>query len=133
MTLPEVTEQTSFRYLPWTHNTGRIFEITGDANAYANALEARLAQVEEEKARSIAELAAMEWSLLDAKSRLSASETSAKSHISDMESALASMNAEIERRIDRAVAEERRKGKALAREFVAEVQQAADRIYKAGN
>lgn len=54
--LDEVTEQTSFRRLPWQPDAGRLYQVTGQATAYADALEARLVKSETELAEHKAAL-----------------------------------------------------------------------------
>lgn len=159
MTLEEVTEQTSFRYLPWSHNTGRIYQIAGDANAYANILETRLAQADEEKARLLDELnrVKVEGTQIqqDLTGQLNDLRSTATERISELEaalestnaardvvvertkneakSALASMRIERDRLVDAARVEMRRAGAKRAAELVAAVQAAVDRLYKDGN
>lgn len=106
MTLEEVTEQTSFRYLPWTHNTGRIYQISGDANAYANILETRLTQADEEKARLLDELnrvkvegAQIEQDMI---SQRLAAEGSAKEIIAGLQADIAAANATRDQLVARA-------------------------------
>lgn len=159
MTLEEVTEQTSFRYLPWTHDTGRIYQISGDANAYANILETRLAQADEEKARLLDELnrVKVEGDQIqqDLTGQLNDLRSTATERIRELEaalestnaardvvvertkneakSALASMRIERDRLVDAARVEMRRADAKRAAELVAAVQAAVDRLYKDGN